>query len=161
VTRSFRGTALAFVCLLAAAGCSSGSKTATEVDAPDDRPTVAVTAQSMDPQEARVTVEQSLNLLAGSDWAGEWTLWTDASQAQLPQQAYVDLLSTCPVTYSRDFSITDVKASDPKTVVVKWTQAKPDNTTAAGQTTVVYEDGVWHVLPDPAALAAYKAGHCA
>lgn len=157
--RTFHGLALGVVCLLAAGGCSSGSKKVTEDDA-DDRPTVAVTAQSMDPDEARATVVQNLNLLSQSDWAGVWSQWSDAAQAQLPQQTYVDLISTCPQLSSDNFTITDVRTSDPKTVVVKWSQVKADNTQAAGQTTTVYEDGAWHVVPDPVALAAYKAGRC-
>jgi len=127
----------------------------------DERPTVAVTAQSMEPQAARTAVEQSLSLLADGDWAGAWGLWTDAAQAQVPQQAYVDLLSTCPQTFSDDFTITDVKTADPATVLVHWTGVRLDRTPSAGQTTARYEDGVWHVEPDPAALAAYKIGHCA
>src|SRR4051812_32210161 len=163
VTRTFHGTVLALgvACLLTAGGCSSTAKKSTGDDGADDRPTVVATAQSMDPQQARAAVVQTFNLLADSDWAGAWSLWSDAAQAQLPQQTYVDLISTCPPPAAGDVTITDVTASDPKTVVVKWTVTKPDNTKASGQTTALYEDGAWHVVPDPAALTAYKAGHCA
>jgi len=160
VTRTFRGLAVGIACLLAAGGCSTGTGTVTD-DGADDRPTAAVTAQAIDPQQARAAVEQSLALLSQSDWAGAWSLWSDAAQAELPEQTFVDLISTCPQPASGTFAVTEVKEPDPKTAVVTWTQTKADNSQASGQTTTVYEDGAWHVVPDPAALAAYKAGRCA
>jgi hypothetical protein len=159
VTRTFRGLAIGVSAMLAAGACAGSGQQTSKNAEPSDRPTVVVTAQPQDPQSARVTVEQAFSLLAGGDWAGVWELWTEAAQAALPKDAYVNLIATCPLQ-GRAYQVTDVKAVDANTTTVNWKRQNVNGAEEAGSTTARYEAGTWHVEPDPAALAAYKRGAC-
>jgi hypothetical protein len=157
VTRTFRCLAFIVVALLAVGGCSE-KKNASNTDT-SDRPTVDVTAQPQDPQSARVVVEQLFGLLVGGDWAGVWELWTEAAQQQVPKDAFVNLVATCPDP-GKSYEVTDVKSVDDRTTTVKWKRQNTAGAEEAGSTTAKYEDGAWHIEPDAAALAKYKAGAC-
>ena len=156
MTRTFRCLAFAVVAVLAVGGCSQ--KTASNTDT-SDRPTVDVTAQPQDPQAARVVVEQLFSLLVGGDWAGVWELWTEAAQNQVPKDNFVNLVATCPDP-GKSYEVTDVKSVDDTTTSVKWKRQNAAGAEETGSTTAKYESGAWHIDPDPAALAKYKAGSC-
>ena len=156
MTRTFRCLVFTVVAVLAVGGCSQ--KTASNSDT-SDRPTVEVTAQPQDPQSARVVVEQLFGLLVGGDWAGVWELWTEAAQKEVPKDAFVDLVATCP-DQGKSYEVTDVKSVDDKTTTVKWKRQNAAGAEEAGSTTAKYEGGAWHIDPDAAALAKYKTGSC-
>jgi hypothetical protein len=159
VTRTFRSLAVIAMATLVLGGCSEKATPPT-VNADDsDRPTVVVTAQPQDADAAQLAVEQLFSLVVGDDWSSVWDLWTQAAQAQIAKDTYVNLISTCP-EQGEQYKVTDVKTVDPTTATVKWTREKPAGGEEAGSTTVRYEAGAWRIEPDPTALAAYKKGTC-
>jgi hypothetical protein len=159
LTRIIRGLAVGALALLVISGCSESTSTDTSTG-PSDRPTVAVTAQPQDAASAQQAVEQLFSLIGGGDWASVWDQWTSAAQAQVPKDAFVNLLASCPPQGS-SYKVSDVRSVDPKTVSVSWTRDKPAGGQEAGTTSVKYESGAWHIDPDAASLAAYKNNTCA
>ena len=159
MTRTFRSLAVIAMATLVLGGCSEKA-TPPAVDADSDRPTVVVTAQPQDADAAQLAVEQLFSLVVDDDWSSVWDMWTQAAQAQIPKDAYVNLISTCPAQ-GQQYKVTDVKTANPTTATVKWTREKPAGGEEAGSTTVRYESGTWRIEPDPATLAAYKKGTCA
>jgi hypothetical protein len=162
VTRTFRGIALAVIAPVVLtsvlAGCSD-KKDVGGSPAPDDRPTVEVTAQPQDVQTAQVTAEQVFENLSDGDWAGAWELWTDTAQSVIKQDAYVDLVSTC-TTVQGDYVVTGLTPVDESTATVKWTRTPATGAATNGTNTIRYQDGQWRFEPDPAALTAFQQNKC-
>jgi hypothetical protein len=161
VRNTFRVVAVGVLALLLTGGCAAGDK-----DAPDtattagDRPTVEVTAQPQDADSAQVAIEQMFSLIASDDWASVWSLWTTEAQAQVPQDAYVNLIASCP-DQGQSYKVTSIKPVDAANVTFTWTRDDGSGGAATGTTTMHYEQGSWRVMPSAAVLAAYKRNACA
>jgi hypothetical protein len=160
VRNTFRVVAVGVLALLLAAGCADDSKSAPDTaSTAGDRPTVEVTAQPQDADSAQVAVEQLFSLIATADWSSVWDLWTVEAQAQVPRQAFVDLIATCPDP-GQSYKVTSVRSVDPATVTFTWSRDDDTAGTANGTTTMHYEQGSWRVMPDAATLTAYKNHTC-
>jgi hypothetical protein len=160
VRKTFRVLAVGVSALLFAGGCSAADKTAPDTaTTAGDRPTVDVTAQPQDAESAQVAVEQLFSLIASDDWSSVWNLWTTEAQAQVPLDTYVNLIATCP-DQGQAYKVTAVNPAGTSNVTFTWTRENASGGTSNGSTTMLYEQGSWRVMPEAAALAAYKSNSC-
>ncbi|GAA2040484.1 hypothetical protein GCM10009839_48280 [Catenulispora yoronensis] len=106
-----------------------------------------------DPLQATSIAQREFGQLSGGGWAQAWQLWSDSARGTLTQADFVRLNTECRPALGVPYVIDSTTTIDATTVAVAWHQAA-----TAGSSTVVYENGAWHFVPDAQTLAAYHQG---
>jgi hypothetical protein len=139
-----RQAASALILAFALTGCTStaGNGPAT--------PTSPAVPQEL---QADAVATREFGLLSGGGWGQAWELWSAGAQQVIGQADFVRLNNSCRPALGIPYVVGATTRIDRDTVRVDWHRA-----TAGGSNTLVYQNGAWHFVPDPASLADYGLG---
>jgi hypothetical protein len=155
------GPPVAFVTLLALAGCGGSSLPANPgTAAPANR---AAAAQST--LAAQTTAQTEFGLLSGGDYGHAWDLWSDPAKQVISRADFITLNTTCPVALGTPTKVVAARPVSNTSVAVDWQRAAQTGVgqtgaaqTGAAQTgtvNMVYAGGAWRFEP---AAQDYRAG---
>lgn len=111
-------------------------------------------APEPDVRQGVSVAQREFGLLSGGGFAQAWTLWSKAARSALSQSDFVRSTTECHPALGVPYT-TDSTAVAGTSVTVAWHQAS-----MTGVASVVFEDGAWRFVPDPATLTAYHQGRC-
>ncbi|NUR28421.1 MAG: hypothetical protein HOV83_21700 [Catenulispora sp.] len=152
VWRPFSGRAVGwwFLLVVAAGVVAANAMLASEPSPAHPREP----APGPDSRQGVSVAQREFGLLSGGGFAQAWTLWSQTARSALSQSDFVRSTTACRLALGVPYII-DSTAVVGTSVTITWHQAS-----TKGVAGVVFEDGAWRFVPDPATLTAYQQGHC-